>query len=121
MRRYNFSYCAVMPALLLAACAARAEAPPDEVEYLLSAIEASGCQFDRNGSVHDSAEARDHIARKYRYVKKRVDSSEEFIEYAASRSSISGKPYHIVCGEERVASETWLLESLQRYRDEAQP
>jgi hypothetical protein len=46
-----------------------------------------------------------------------VDSAESFIKYNATKSTMSGQPYTIICpGEPEQASSTWLLEELQRYR-----
>jgi hypothetical protein len=87
-----------------------------EITYLLEFIEQSGCQFDRNGSVHDPAEARSHIEMKYDYAKKWISTTEDFIEYTATKSSMSGKLYHVVCNGERIPSGEWLLQALAEYR-----
>lgn len=50
----------------------------DEIQYLLQYVEISGCEFERNGTVYDSREARSHIERKYNYVRKYVDNTEDF-------------------------------------------
>ena len=71
----------------------------------------------RNGREHDSAEAVEHIRRKYRHFDDEIDSAESFIEYSATRSTMSGKPYSIRCpGEAEQPSASWLLEELARYR-----
>ncbi len=50
--------------------------------------------FQRNGSWYDGSDARAHLQRKYDYLLKKgmVDSAEQFIERAASQSSMSGNP-----------------------------
>ena len=42
----------------------------------------------------------EHLQRKYDYLLKKslVDTSEQFIQRAASKSSVSGKPYRVKCG-----------------------
>jgi hypothetical protein len=94
-----------------------------EVDALLSRLEASGCQFSRNGSWYSSAEARSHLLRKLTYLEDRgaVRSAEQFIELAASGSSVSGQPYLVRCGSgDPVRSGTWLRSQLQAIRSPAE-
>lgn len=88
----------------------------DEIQYLLQYVENSGCEFERNGTVYDSKEARSHIERKYNYVKSHVDESEDFIKYAATESSMSGKKYQVTCNGNKQASSAWLQDELSKYR-----
>lgn len=86
-----------------------------EIDAMLNRLEASGCQFLRNGSWHDGARAKAHLLDKLAYIEKRgtVQSAEQFIELAASRSSLSGRPYQVRCGERApVESRQWLGEQL---------
>jgi hypothetical protein len=87
-----------------------------EVQHLLEFIEGSGCTFIRNGSAHDSSTARKHLSRKYQHIRTRVGSGEDFITYAASRSSITGNAYQVKCGSETITSRDWLTRELDRYR-----
>ena len=87
-----------------------------DIEYLLTFIEKSECIFIRNGSEHDSKDARKHIEQKYNYLKADITSAEEFIEQAASKSSFSGKVYHVKCGEQQLTTRQWLLTALKDYR-----
>ena len=80
-------------------------------------MESNGCEFERNGTVYASGEARAHMERKYNYVKSRVDVAEDFIRYAATESSMSGKKYHVTCNGMKQASADWLQEELSRYRE----
>ncbi|MGQ3076171.1 MAG: DUF5329 family protein, partial [Ferrovibrionaceae bacterium] len=59
-----------------------------EIDAMLNRLETSGCQFLRNGSWHDGARAKAHLLDKLAYIEKRgtVQSAEQFIELAASRS-----------------------------------
>ena len=84
----------------------------------MQALENSGCRFQRNGSWYDAVAARGHLQRKYDYLLKRdlVDSSEQFIQRAASKSSVSGKPYRVKCGALELDSAVWFDMQLQRLR-----
>jgi len=61
---------------------------------LLRRLEASGCEFNRNGNWYPAAEAESHLLRKLNYLQDRdmVQTTEQFIELAASSSSMSGQP-----------------------------
>src|SRR4051812_43985653 len=71
-----------------------------EIAHLFSALEQSNCQFNRNGSWYTPAQAGAHLRRKYDYLLKDglVKSAETFIDLAASKSSMSGRPYLVKCG-----------------------
>jgi hypothetical protein len=88
----------------------------EEISHLLQYIEKSECVFTRNGKEHLSAEALEHIAMKYEHIRKRVKTAEDFIKYAATRSSLSGKPYLVRCGESEVLTADWLKAELGRFR-----
>ena len=88
----------------------------DEIQHLLRYIESSGCEFERNGTVYDSKEARSHIERKYDYIESRVGNTEDFIKYAATMSSMSGKKYQVTCKGKEQTSAEWLHDELSRYR-----
>jgi hypothetical protein len=117
---------ALFPALLAAclfaspACAAAlAPAARVEIDSLLSRLAVSGCQFKRNGAWHTAAEAQAHLARKLEYLVDRgaVASAEQFIERAATRSSMSGQAYLVKCGADpAVPSSKWLYSELQALR-----
>jgi hypothetical protein len=106
--------------MFAAASALPAPAAQAEIDYLLSAVANSNCEFNRNGSWYDPKSAADHLTTKYKYLAARdqVQSAEEFIEKAASRSSLSGRDYAVRCGGgAAVASSRWLLILLARYRE----
>lgn len=112
-------------ALLLAFAAAAALANPlppaarAEVDALLSRLQASGCEFNRNGSWYAGAEARAHLLKKLDYLegKDMVKTAEQFIERGASASSSSGKAYLVRCaGKAPVESAHWLKAELQLLR-----
>ncbi len=108
-------------ALLLGgtAQAAPGEAARREIVGLIGALDGSSCRFQRNGSWHDAAEARAHLQRKYDYLlrKDKVDTAEQFIERAASQSSMSGKPYRIACpGQPEQTAAVWFTARLAALR-----
>ncbi len=90
-----------------------------EIEYLLSRIGTSQCQFYRNGTWYTGAEAQSHLKKKYTNLHERglAETAEEFIANAATKSSASGETYQIRCGSQSpVPSAQWLREELQRLR-----
>lgn len=110
---------------LLAAAAAGA-APANrvqmEVNFLLGFVEGSGCEFQRNGTWHGSVAAQAHLRDKYRTLVARdlVDSTEQFIERAATQSSLTGQAYLVRCkGGPTISSKQWLSDELTHMR--AQP
>lgn len=112
----------LITALLLAfTLAVQAQATPahSEILALLARLEASGCQFNRNGSWYSGAQAKDHLLRKLDYLEKRdaAKTTEQFIELGASGSSTSGKAYQVRCGKDAaVESKAWLSKELTALR-----
>ncbi|KAB7632262.1 MULTISPECIES: YfeK family protein [Stenotrophomonas] len=110
-------------ALALIAPSVALAAPTDtarrEIAGLIGALDGSSCRFQRNGSWHDAPEARAHLQRKYDYLlkKDKVDTAEQFIERAASQSSMSGKPYRIACpGQPEQTAAVWFGARLKALR-----
>ena len=107
---------------IAAAAAGAAPLPPAaraEIGALMSKLEASGCEFNRNGTWYPSGEAKAHLLGKLKYLEDRgaVQSTEQFIELAASSSSVSGRPYLVKCRNEApVESRPWLLGQLRALR-----
>ena len=107
---------------LLLVPAAHAEPPTTvqiEVNFLLGYVESSGCEFYRNGTWHDSKSAQVHLRDKYKYLvaKDLVNTTEDFIEKAATESSFRGQPYDVRCnGGTTVTSKQWLREELAHFR-----
>ncbi len=102
-----------------AAHAAPPAAAVAEINYLLEFVDRSGCKFYRNGSWYDSHRAQSHLRAKYDYLvaRDRITSAEDFIEQAATQSSISGKAYQIQCeAGPAVPSNRWLHTALSAYR-----
>lgn len=114
--------CALGLAGLLPLAAQAAPLPPvprAEVDALLTRLQTSGCEFNRNGSWYAGAEAKAHLLKKLDYLegKDLVRTAEQFIERGASASSMSGKPYQVRCaGQAPVQSAVWLKAELQQVR-----
>jgi len=90
-----------------------------EIEGLIEALGRSGCSFERNGEWYDGARARTHLGRKYDYLRRRdpAGSAESFIERAASRSSTSGRAYHVRCpGKPVESASAWFHRQLRDLR-----
>ena len=113
----------LMLALGLASALVARAAPPAsaqmEINFLLGYIEGSSCEFFRNGTWHDSQAAQAHLRDKYKYLVARnlVHTTEDFIDRAATESSLSGQPYLVKCGGSgTVTSSQWLRKELGRLR-----
>jgi hypothetical protein len=116
IRRLMMLFGILLPGLLVADD--QQEITQQEIDHLLSFVANMACEYDRNGSIHNGPEARDHINRKYEYYKKEVKTAEDFVKYSATKSKMSGRSYKILCpGEEAVSSSEWLLQELQAFRE----
>jgi hypothetical protein len=110
MKNYRIAISALIWFFSPLSMASTAEA---EIQYLLKSVGQSECVFIRNGRSHSAMEAESHLRMKYGKTKSRIDSSKQFIERIASKSSWSGKPYFIECPDsERQRSRDWLTEML---------
>ena len=115
---------ALLLVMLLTAGASSWAATPStaaraEIDHLLAYVEKSGCRFDRNDTWHDSREASAHLAKKERYLEERgqIATAEDFVAKAATKSSMSGKPYTVRCGSApAVTSAEWLSAELRQFR-----
>ena len=87
------------------------------IEYLLASVAASELQFVRNGKAHSGAEAVKHMRRKYEYFADRIHSPEEFIEFAGTKSMLSGKAYTVHGNDGAIPTAEWLHTILAEYRD----
>jgi hypothetical protein len=90
----------LLSVLLLAS--AQAAPPPvsaGEIDRLIAAMGASGCDFERNGRWYPAKQAEEHLRRKYEWLRRRdlVASAEQFIERAGTQSSMSGRAYRVRC------------------------
>jgi len=101
-------------------------APPvivqQEINHLIRYIGDSGCAFKRNGTWNNSKTAESHVRGKYDFLVKlgQIDTTRDFIDKAATESSMSGQPYEIRCGGDLpMPSNLWLSNELARYQARA--
>ncbi|SFC85683.1 DUF5329 domain-containing protein [Massilia yuzhufengensis] len=122
-RHYNALAAFLCAGFALGARAAPTPAPVRaEITSLLVKLHSSGCQFERNRSWHSAADARSHLLRKLDYIENRekaaLASTEQFIDAAASKSSLSGRAYRVKCGTGGlVDSAEWLNRELRQLRE----
>jgi hypothetical protein len=110
---------AIALVLIAAAHAAPMPAAKAEIEYLLSAVASSDCRFYRNGTWYDAKSAAAHLRGKYETMAARglIGGTDDFIDRAATKSSLSGKDYAIKCeGTAEMSSRQWLTNLLVAYR-----
>nr|WP_295377132.1 DUF5329 domain-containing protein [Pseudoxanthomonas sp.] len=106
------------------ATAAPGEQARREITQLMDGLSNSQCEFQRNGKWYGRADARAHLQRKYDYLLKRdlVDTAEQFIERAASKSSLSGRAYRVRCpGQPEQDAGAWFLSRLKSLRGSGAP
>lgn len=115
---------AVAMSLLLLVVPIAHSAPSTEVQveisFLLGYVEGSGCEFYRNGSWYNSKAAQAHLREKYKYMAARslISTTENFIDVAATESSLTGQPYAVKCnGLKAISSNKWLHDELARLRN----
>ena len=73
--------------------------------------------MERNGKRYNSEGAYSHVKKKYDYFREKIKTTEDFIEYSASKSTMSGKFYVVFCDNEpAMRTRDWLLEELRQYR-----
>ena len=105
--------------ILPAAHAAPPAAAIVEINHLLGLMEQSGCEFFRNGTWYDAQQAQAHLRAKYDALaaSNQIKTAEDFVEKAASKSSMSGRPYQIKCGDSAaISTGQWFSAALAQYR-----
>jgi hypothetical protein len=104
--------------ILQAAHAAPPAPAANEISHLLGLIENSGCEFYRNGTWYDAQRAASHLREKYEALAAsgQIETAEDFIDKAASTSSMSGQAYLIRCGGVPMTTHQWFNSALARYR-----
>jgi len=89
-----------------------------EIDHLLSFVQHSSCRINRNGKFYDASDAVSHIKKKYAYFKDEIQTTEQFIELSATKSTLSGKYYMVQCEDSKqVSTKEWLLDELANFRD----
>ena len=96
------------------------DVPPNEtkeVSHLIQFVQNSGCTINRNGTEYSAEKGLSHINRKYKHYRDDISSTEDFIKYAATKSTMSGQYYTAKCpGQDIIKTNIWLTEELHRYR-----
>lgn len=88
-----------------------------EIQHLLQFIEHSHCIYQRNNHDYTGQEAVAHIQKKYDYFKDDIQTTEDFIELSATKSTMSGKFYNVQCPNKKaMTSKQWLLDELASFR-----
>ena len=95
----------------------KAEDLEEIVGYLLDYVAKSECVFIRNGKEHSSEKAVEHIRKKYEHYKEKIETPEDFIRLAATKSMMSGRPYLVRLEEgSEIHCAEWLTAELSAYR-----
>ncbi len=90
--------------------------PQAAIEYLLAQVADSELEFVRNGKIHAGPDAAKHMRRKYEHYAKRIHSPEDFIEWAGTKSILSGKQYLVRDVDGVIPTADWLRDHLDEYR-----
>ena len=120
--QYILQYLLSFLLILLTATFTCADVPPEqqpEVRHLIRFVQSSPCVIRRNGKTHSGTEAASHIREKYDYFRSKIKSTEDFIKYSATKSTMSGKYYTVLCeGRKPMRTKDWLLKELKIYREQ---
>ena len=117
--RMRLAITAIALILIAAAQAAPTPAAKAEIEYLLSAVASSDCRLYRNGTWYEAKSAAEGVRGKYATLAARglIGDTADFIDRAATKSSMSGRDYVIKCeGIAEMSSRQWLTNLLVAYR-----
>jgi hypothetical protein len=117
--REHLVYVCLFATLLLSSANAASTDDPllPAINHLLTYVEESNCVFIRNGKEYNSKDAAKHIKRKYDSLMFDIKTPEEFIELAASKSTLNGQPYFVRCVDHSPEpSADWLRKELSNYR-----
>jgi hypothetical protein len=112
-------YFMALSALCLCCCVtaqAKSLSESQKIEALIKHVgELKAAAFVRNGKPHTPAEAARHMRDKWQWRKDQINTTIEFIEIAATKSSVSGKPYLIRFSDgKEVSSADYLREQLRK-------
>ncbi|EAT12482.1 hypothetical protein RED65_16631 [Oceanobacter sp. RED65] len=106
-----------LPICLLAAVTHAASSELQaEIQFLTNKVQTSPCQFIRNGDKHSGVDAAEHMLSKYDYFADEIHTAEDFIRKAASKSTLTGKPYEVKCSNSHITSQQWLQRHLEDFR-----
>ncbi|WP_369308389.1 DUF5329 family protein [Providencia rettgeri] len=77
--------------------------------------------FMRNGTEHSAADAEAHLRLKLRKTEKRLNTTEQFIDNVASKSSITGEVYQVKDAQGNVFSANQYLHDLLKEKVDNKP
>jgi len=98
-------------------CAVIAEELEAVIRYLLRYVKNSELIFIRNNREHTAHEAEDHMRRKYQHFKEQIKTPEDFIQFAGTKSLLSGSPYRVrLKNGTTMLCQKWLEVALEEYR-----
>lgn len=99
------------------ALAAANDGMNEEIDYLIAEVALSDCVFIRNGKEHEATAASKHLQMKRQRGKRYYDTTEQFIDRIASKSSWSGKEYRIRCKDgTAMPANAWFSAKLTAFR-----
>lgn len=85
-----------------------------KIVQLILCVRQMTWRFERNGRLFTCPEAAARLARKYRAVAERISTAEQFIEFIATGSAMSGRPYYFLSETgTRIAVGDFLLQELE--------
>jgi hypothetical protein len=99
-------------------CFAQPNIEQKKIDYLIGEIASlHDAKFIRNGSEYDVDQAVEHIRMKRRNAGSRIKTAENFIDYCATASSLSGEKYLIrYKNGKTVEAAIFLREKLRAYQ-----
>jgi len=98
-------------------CAVIAEDLEAVIRYLLQYVQNSEVVFIRNNREYSAHEAEDHIRKKYQHFKEQIKTPEDFIQFAGTKSLLSGRHYRVrLKNGTTMLSQKWLEIALGAYR-----
>lgn len=114
----NATLMALMLFLILAGLAAAPGGRESaRIEFLMRAVEGSGATFIRNGTEYSAGEAAAHLRLKMSKAGQKISTAEQFIDYLASKSSLSGKPYYLKLKDgSKTEARVWLHQKLKQFK-----
>jgi hypothetical protein len=98
-------------------CFGRDQHEQQRIDYLIDSLSnLKGAVFIRNGTEYDASKARGHLLQKLNYAGERVKTAEQFVQYCATESSMSHKPYQIRFADGHVVTTSeYFAEKLREY------
>lgn len=85
----------------------------NRIHSLIKKVERSDVVFIRNGEEYSPEQAASHLRRKLYWAGDKVDTYDKFLEYIATKSYSSGKPYYVKTANANVmTAANWISTTL---------